>query len=227
MTLKNDRNLPVSLLASQVEAAMGLYHRCEGWLLTDEALDSLARSFPDFDLRLTLLKVAAVNALYATNVYAVARMAEHVEKLMQARGSFSPDANLVERLASPAGLKQKFYSFASKFAHFFIDAERFPIYDYYAGAMVTYHLGKAGHLNEKDHRYRLFAANFVRLKESVSFPVTTRELDRYLWLAVQYRSWKGLSPWRRPYTGINSELRRLFEASTEHVRTLLRALLGS
>jgi len=95
---------------------MRLRCRCEGWLVTDEALESRARSFPKFDLKSTLLKVAAVNALYGTNVYAIARMAEHVEKLMQDRGSFSADVDLVERLASAPGLNRRFYSFA--FAHF-------------------------------------------------------------------------------------------------------------
>lgn len=92
--------------------------------------------------------------------------------------------------------------------------------------MVTYHFGKAGCLNDKDHLYRSFVANFTRLKESIDFSATNRELDRYLWLAGQYRAWRGLSPWRKPYPGIGSEVRRLFETPTEDVRTLLGALVG-
>lgn len=103
------KKLAAPVAKSQVEAAMGLYRRCEGWLITDEALDSLPRSFPGFDRKSTLLKVVAVNALYSTNIYyAVGRMAEHVEKLMRATGSFSGNADFVEQLASPPGLKPKF-----------------------------------------------------------------------------------------------------------------------
>lgn len=84
------RDLAVLLTRSQVEAATRLYHdHCELWRTTDEALESHSKSFPDFDLRSSLLKVAAINSLYGTNVYAVARMAEHVETIMEARGSFS------------------------------------------------------------------------------------------------------------------------------------------
>jgi hypothetical protein len=111
---------------------MGLYGSSEAWQIADGVFDSLPRSFPGFDRQSTLLKATVVNALYSTNVYAIARMAEHVEKLIRARGSLPADADFVEQLASPPGLKPKFYSFASKFAHFFIDAERFPIYDSYA-----------------------------------------------------------------------------------------------
>ena len=68
----------VPLERRQMEAALRLYQKCKGWQATDEALDSLARSFPDFDFKSTLLKAAAVNALYGTQVYAVAEVAEHL-----------------------------------------------------------------------------------------------------------------------------------------------------
>ncbi|WP_211233859.1 hypothetical protein [Thermacetogenium phaeum] len=116
-----------------------------------------------------------------------------------------------------------FRSFASKFAHFFIDPNQFPIYDSYAVKMLTYHLNGKG---REGLSYEQFAAGFSALKDALDFPVTTRELDRYLWLAGQLRAWKGLSPWRRPYTGINSELRRLFESPAGEVQELTRAVLG-
>jgi len=65
-----------------------------------------------------------------------------------------------------------------------------------------------------------------RQMEAALFSVTTRELDRYLWLAGQLRAGKGLLPWRRPRTGINSELQRLFLTPAVEVQELTRAVLG-
>lgn len=62
----------------QMEAALQLYQKCKGWQATDETMDSIVRSFPDFDFKSILLKAAAVNALYGTQVYAVAEVAEHL-----------------------------------------------------------------------------------------------------------------------------------------------------
>jgi hypothetical protein len=180
-----DKRLAAPLVKLQVDAAMRLYGSWEGWQIVDGAFASLHRSFPGFDPQSTLLKATVVNALYGTNVYAIAEMAEHVGKLMRARGSLPADVDLVEQLASPPRLNRRFYSFASKFAHFFIDAEQFPIYDSYVVRMVTCHLGKASCPNDKDHLYRSFVTNFMRLKESIDFPATNYELDRYLWLAGQ------------------------------------------
>jgi len=101
--------------------------------------------------------------------------------------------------------------------------DQFPIYDSYAVKMLTYHLNGKG---REGLSYEQFAAGFSALKDALDFPVTTRELDRYLWLAGQLRAWKGLVPWRRPYPGINSELQRLFESPAREVQELTRAVLG-
>ncbi|NPV29141.1 MAG: hypothetical protein HPY58_05655 [Firmicutes bacterium] len=216
------RELAVPLTRPQVEAALQLYRYCELWQSVDEALDSLARSFPGFDFKSTLLKAAAVNALYWTQVYAVVEVARHMHRILEgAAAPLCPD--LVESLGRVPGLGRKFRSFASKFAHFFIDPERFPIYDSYAVRMVTYHVEGKG---KEGLSYEQFATGFAALKKAAGFPATTRELDRYLWLAGQYRAWKGLPPWRRPSTGINPELQRLFEAPSREVQALLEALLG-
>src|SRR5947209_9662363 len=124
-----DMSLAAPLSMTQIEAANRLHGKLLQWQVTVRALHTLQENLPGFDIEVTLLKVAAVNQLYGTNVYAVVRMARHVTGVMQeARGM--EDADLVEELASLTGRKHR--SFASKFAHFFIDMERFPIFDSYA-----------------------------------------------------------------------------------------------
>ncbi|MFZ5435694.1 MAG: hypothetical protein ACOZCF_05155 [Bacillota bacterium] len=91
------RNSAIPLARLQVEAALKLYRHCKLWQTTDEALESLARSFPSFDFKSTLLKVAGVNALYGTQVYAVGEVAEHVHKMLEDTvAPFYPD--IVEKL---------------------------------------------------------------------------------------------------------------------------------
>ncbi len=117
--------------------------------------------------------------------------------------------------------KRLHYSFASKFAHFFIDPECFPIYDSYADRTLRYHLGPTGYVSDPNNRYRAFVRNFCALMSRVGSPLTTRELDRYLWIASQYHSWR-----RNPTGRINTELRRLFERSTPEEAAALDAILG-
>src|SRR6185312_11644177 len=129
--------LAVLLTMRQIEAANRLHAKLVQWQVTDRALHTLQESLPGFESETTLLKVAAINQLYGTNVYAVVRMAQHVTAVMQDANGIE-DADLVEKLATLTG--QKHCSFASKFAHFFIDKKRFPIYDSYAVKMVGCHL---------------------------------------------------------------------------------------
>lgn len=219
------KKLAVPLERKQVEAALELYQKCKRWQVTDEILDSLACSFPDFDFKSILLKAAAVNALYGTQVYAITEVAEHLCSVLRDTTILATHT-LVEELAKvkfARGSIRVFRSFASKFAHFFIDPEQFPIYDLYAVKMLTYHLnGKS----KESLSYGEFADSFLVLKNSLNFPVTTRELDRNLWLSGQLRAWRGLPPWRKPHNKINSELERLFESSEEEVQKLIGAVLG-
>jgi hypothetical protein len=202
------------LQPNQIEAAQRLYSRMSGWQLAERTLDEVARRFPAFDEVSCLAKVATLNALYATQVYAIMRMAEHVGRVMEARGTTPNGPDLVERLANlptiAAGERSRRHtSFASKFAHFFVDRGSFPLFDQYAVAAVAWHLGKIDRLDAAQP-YVTYAANCVTLRERAGFRGTVRELDHYLWLAGLHRAWsKGKQ--------INREARRLFEQNSGEV----------
>ena len=111
------------LTAAQISVAGRLHQRLAFWPATDSALDDLAERFPAFDLSACLLKTVAVNQLYGTRVLAIPRMAQHVADVMRDPGR----ENLVEELAilSSRGKERRHLSFASKFAHFFVDKDRY------------------------------------------------------------------------------------------------------
>jgi len=137
--------LAVPLSRDQVAAANRLHAGLRQWATADRALGALAERFPEFDETSTLLKAVTINAMYGTNVWALDRMARHVMAVLSETDLARAGPELVERLATPPpapGQKRRrtHLSFAAKFAHFFIDAERYPILDSYAAKMVELHL---------------------------------------------------------------------------------------
>ena len=213
------------LRPDQIAAAQRLFARMPGWQLAERTLDEIARRFPEFDDVACLVKVTTLNALYGTQVYAVVRMAEHVRRVMADCSAASKEADLVERLANlpvvtGSERKRRHISFASKFAHFFVDATKFPLFDQYAAVALAAHLGKANLSESPARPYIAYAADCTKLRELAGFTGTIRELDHYLWLTGLWRAClKG-----KPVN--NGEARVLFEQTTGEVAAdckLLRA----
>ena len=85
-------------------------------------------------------------------------MAGHVEQVMRATDPATANEGLVEVMAHlPSTDAQKpgrhFRSFASKFCHFFVDADRFPIKDSYAEKMLKHHLGRSAFERDPGNSY--------------------------------------------------------------------------
>ena len=214
------------LVPDQILAAKRLHDGLDQWQATDRALVALAEKFPGFEPEATLLKVVAVNALYGTNLYATARMASHAQKTIHNTGLKNARAKFVECLARLPETRigkqaRRHYSFASKFAHFFIDKDRFPIMDAYAENMLRFHLGASNTKKDPDNRYVAFVHNFRKLGRLALLQGTTRELDHYLWLAGLYRKWRKNRDMR-----INVEVRQLFSGAAGQTEKDLKALLA-
>ena len=214
------------LTQDQVDATNRLYLLCPGWKLSTEALDELATRLPEFDARTVLLKAVAVNALYSTNVMAIARMADYIRLVLSSTSKETAGPELVEAMAAlPKTKSQKLArnhsSFASKFANFFIDSDRFPILDKYSELMVSYHLGRTNILRDTRHRYIAYTKNLERLREATSLHCSGRELDRYLWLAGEYRTWL-----KNPTASINTELHLLFTEPSADTVIALKTILS-
>jgi hypothetical protein len=217
-------DLAVPLPITKIEAANSLHEHLEQWRLADKALRLLADRCPGFEPDACLLKVVAVNGLYGTNLYAMTRMAKHAVGVLTGIDLAAAGPELIERLADlPATEEQKrkrrHYSFASKFAHFFLDEEHFPIMDSYALAMLRRHLGRQHYLDDTAHRYAAFVHNFQELKRLSGFTGSNRQLDRYLWLAGEYAAWN-----KKRKVSINAEVAALFKHPSGEVAALLKVL---
>jgi len=212
LDMRPDR-LAVPLLPSQIRAAVELHDRLEWWKLSERAFRQLREVLPGFEREAVLVKAPVINSLYSTGVMAIWAMAEHIATVMKSPPKDS--VVLVEKIARIPSVNKNFYSFASKFAHFFVDAARFAIYDSYARKMVAYHLGK-GEANS----YRAFSEDIAELQRVAELSCSLRQLDYYLWLAGNYRKWRARG-------AIGAEVRGLFEDPPAEVRTRLEALLAN
>ena len=213
---------PLSKL--QVRAAGQLHAKLEQWRLADNALELVRIAFPGFGPEASLVKVATLNQLYGTRLYAVTRMALHVSKLLGA-GRGPATAELVDRIAAlpaPHGkTERRHLSFAAKFAHFFLDAERFPIFDSHAARMLRFHSGR-GFGGEKNPTYVQWVGAFDELRAASGIAMSRRELDQYLWLAGLRRAWQ-----KNAKDEINVEVRALWESTDKAIQNLAAELLGT
>ena len=219
--------LAVALTQQQVDAACRLHQRLKQWRLADAALLRLRDLAPGFDSESCVLKAVAVNTLYGTQVMAIVRMAEHVKTVIAKVELNRAGSDLVERIAAlpdAAGtVERRFISFAAKFCHFFVDEERFPIYDEGARNAIELHLGSDAVVIDDIHPYGVYCQNLMRLRVEAMINGPCRNLDRYLWIVGMYIKWRALR--EKPKQRMNVELRELFETPDVSAAVELNALL--
>jgi len=221
--------LAIVLSEHQIESARRMFASMPRWQLAEGALVALAEAMPAFDLQACLVKTVAVNSIFGTQVLATMRMAEWVHKLLGNGRRQEHGIELVETMAAlkpNEGDKQRvFTSFAAKFCHFFVDGERYPIYDDAARQALRLHLGKS-YVEDPPHPYTGFCAGFDRLRTEARLEANTRELDRYLWLMGMYLRWhKARQKNTKPI--VNEELGSLLNAPTPKFAKELKAMLPS
>jgi hypothetical protein len=205
MVMRRRKRYPgTKLTEAQIEAAERLCGQLRDWERPLAALERLQAELPSFDALTTLLKTTAVNGLMATNVYALVAVAAHVQEVIDNASLDKAGIELVEKIADfkHKNKTRANVSFASKFAHFFIDPDRFPMKDSFSTKMVEFHLGTANcvQTNEKqqDESYTAFVRNVEQLKLRDGLDeVSNRRLDRYLWFAGKYRFFKEKSPFEK------------------------------
>ena len=204
----------ISLTEAEIDRANRLFEMAEGWSATVKAMDLIRERIPGFDLPACLVKFAAVNTLYGTKVFAAIRMAKHIRSVMPDVAADSPGPELVDLLSElPAEdgekMTPRFTSFASKFAHFFVSPETFPILDSFVEVSLKHHLGK-GYSYQPGERYQRFFERVERLRGCNGLKhVPYRSLDGYLWVKGQWLTWCKSNRENKEAT-INTEIKQLF-----------------
>ena len=213
------QQLAIPLKQSQIDAAIDFAIEIWGRWESKE-FEQLRMAFPN-PLDAVSIKAIVLNVLYGTNIIAIAQVADRVERVLKANQWTGPD--LVEQLVNEIRgvTKRSNYSFAAKYAHFFIDSS-LPILDWFAERRLRAHLGRQ--MQSKDpRRYHKFTEDIQTLKRVAGLNCNCAELDSYLWVAGEYWYWKD-----HPKYSISSDLKQPFEniQSNPTAEPSLAALLG-
>lgn len=210
-------HLEIPLTQAQLDEACHIHEKLPQWQVAERALKTLAVCVPGFSKEACLLKTVAVNSIYGTQLLAFVRMAQHIEKVLANKRVKAADVSIVEQIAAlPAesnGKTRRATSFASKFCHFFLDAEKFPIYDEAARDTIAMHLGRENCRADKAKPYLAFCENFKHLRVTAGVKCTTKQLDSYLWLVGMYLRWRKEEA--KAFQRVNAELRQMFLKPTK------------
>lgn len=143
-----------------------------------------------------LRKVVLLNALYATSIYDVFRMAHHVHRLGAKLDAWiatgSPQAvSRVRRghgIRTSSGVDRDFYSFATKYASWH-RPEVYPMYDKYVATAIRRirrWLGMPSLSAGELRRFRRFRRALDELHDAVEWPTPGyKEFDQGLWVLGQ------------------------------------------
>jgi len=204
---------------AQIEAADRLWNRLDDLQRSDRALASLQGVLSTFDRESTLLKVLALHPIDTSKTHVGLPLAREISEFLRAVDTQRCGLQVVDDLAAVADRHGKSsydgLGFASRFAHYFIDSERFPVLDAWSERALEALLGGVLLGAEGDGRYVRFACSFAHVAEPLALP-RRRRLGRWLWLAGQYTAWRAN---RR--TAINRAVRDLFEQAPDELADLL------
>lgn len=172
----------------EVEFFLKEWSKKENYYFQEQALNKLFWEYAPHNTQLEdiLIKVAALNDFYSTNIFSVYPVAKHILSLDIDQRLQKGDISLVDELQKVeiGGKIKHFYSFATKYCSHHVP-DHFPIYDSYVENILVY-------FRDKDS-FAIFTANdlknYKRFKEvliqfrnfySLS-EYSLKQLDQYLW----------------------------------------------
>ena len=135
-----------------------------------------------------ILKVAVLNTIYSTHIYAVYPVAKHILDLDIDSRLKAGDVSLVSdimRTSYGDGKQIDHYSFASKYCSFH-NPDAFPIYDSYVDKLMRYYRDKDGFAKFRNTALKDYSV-FTQILSSFRMyygleHLSTKQLDQYLWL---------------------------------------------
>ena len=202
-----------------IEAAAWLWDRLDHFKRADRALAALQGSLPGFDPESTYLKVLALHPLDTAKTHVGLPLARSFQAVLARRDPELCGPELVDALAAVAARHgkrpQAGLGFASRFAHHFVDDERFPVLDSWSERALQDLLGGELDGAPGESRYALFSRNFAWIAARLGL-TRRRFLGRWLWLSGQYRAWVA-----NPRTAMHRSVRALFESGPPGLDLLL------
>lgn len=172
-----------------VDSYLKKWDKLENYHLQEDALNKLFfKLCPcNKDMSDILLKVAALNDFYSTNIFSVYPVAKHILELnIDERLKFG-DVKLVSELQKVElkdGVTKYFYSFASKYCSHHNPSD-FPIFDNYVEKVLCYFGKKDGFSKFKKEDLKNYEVFKHTLIEFCCFyglcKYNLKEIDRFIW----------------------------------------------
>lgn len=132
---------------SQVDHYLQAWDEMESYHLQEDALDKLFFTLcpKNNEMSDILLKVAALNDFYSTNIFSVYPVAKHILSLNIDSRLKAGDVTLVKDIQKVTinGVEKNFYSFATKYCSHHNPLD-YPIYDSYVDKLLCYFRDRDG-----------------------------------------------------------------------------------
>ena len=163
----------------------------EGFTAKENALIKLFhKSYPNnTNIEEVLIKAAALNNFYGTNIYNIYTVAKHITDIPNIdKRLFDGDETLVNEIAkvvvNEKGDIKNFYSFATKYCSHH-NAIAFPIYDIYVQKVLNYYKRQSNfekYTNNELRTYLIFKRVIRNFRESYDLQeYSIKQIDMFLW----------------------------------------------
>lgn len=172
----------------QVDYYLNAWDTLENYHLQEDALDKLFFTLcpQNTELSDVLLKVAALNDFYSTNIFSVYPVAKHILSLDIDARLESGDVTLVAEIqrVTIGNVEKNFYSFATKYCSHHNPLD-FPIYDSYVDKVLCFFRDCDGFASfkaddlKKYERLKRILIDFRTYYGLESYNL--KEIDKYLW----------------------------------------------
>lgn len=173
----------------QVKTYLQKWDALENYTLQEKALDKLFHELCPENRRIedVLLKCAALNDFYSTNIFSIYPVAKHIAELNIDDRLVAGDLTLVQDIqnVSIGGKEKHFYSFATKYCSHHND-KAYPICDSYVKKVLKHFRKVDGFVPFKNQDLEDYISFYTILESFREFyhleDFSLKEIDKYLWL---------------------------------------------
>jgi hypothetical protein len=176
--------------AAEVNKYLAKWDTLEHYILQEHALNKLFLETYTKNTQIedVLIKVAALNDFYSTQIFSVYPVAKQIVSLNIDNRLLAGDYSLVEDIANvrmESGENKHFYSFATKYCSHH-QPDKFAIFDSYVEKVLKYFRNEDNYGDFKDSDLKIYEKFIGALNDFKMFyeleKYSLKELDRYLWL---------------------------------------------
>jgi hypothetical protein len=158
------------------------------YYVADQAIIKLFKHFNENkDIKDIILKIAVINDLYSTNIFATFKMAEHILSLNIDSVLTKGDPEVVNKIAKVtiSNKPKNFYSFATKYCNWH-NQSKYVIYDSFVEKILKAYRKQTKFCDFKDadlRDYSKFLAVLKKFREYFKLEeFDFKKIDKFLWM---------------------------------------------